>query len=134
MMVTFFLINELAKVSIYRQAAKAMKVILSTVSWMAGEYTPGLTVHIMKENLSTMNEGTVFMSGRWMIRRKEKLKTINLAAGLFFSGQKKNHELSDYFLGKLHAKGFLVISDGNGDFVIGTLKNKGLFILSRRAI
>ena len=89
MKVTFFLINELAKVSIYGQAAKAMKVILSTVSWMAGEYTPGLTVHIMKENLSTMNEGTVFMSGRWMIRRKEKLKTINLAAGLFFSGQKR---------------------------------------------
>ena len=89
MMVTFFLINELAKVSIYGQAAKAIKVILSTVSLMAGEYTPGPTVHIMKENLSTMNEGTVFISGQWMIMQKEKLKTINLAADLFFSGQKR---------------------------------------------
>ena len=43
-------------------------------------------------------------------------------------------ELNDCFTGRLNAKGVLVISDGNGDFVIGTLKNSGVFILSRRAI
>ena len=65
---------------------------------------------------------------------KGKVKNDKFGGRFIFLWPKKNRELSDYFLGKLHAKGFLVISDGNGDFVIGTLKNKVLFILSRRAI
>ena len=65
---------------------------------------------------------------------KGKVKNDKFGGRFIFLWPKKNRELSDYFSGKLHAKGFLVISDGNGDFVIGTLRNRGLFILSRRVI
>lgn len=65
---------------------------------------------------------------------KNKKKYSRFSGRFIFLWPKSNRELSDYFLGKLHAKGFLVISDGNGDFVIGTLKSSGVFILSRRAI
>lgn len=65
---------------------------------------------------------------------KSKMKFSKFGGRFIFLWPKRNRELSDYFLGKLRAKGFLVISDGKGDFVIGTLKKSGVFILSRRAI
>ena len=65
---------------------------------------------------------------------KGKVRDYKSSGRFIFLWPKKNRELSDYFSGRLSAKGFLLISDGKGDFVIGTLKNKGVFILSRRAI
>lgn len=70
----------------------------------------------------------------WSTDTPEKAKNNKFGSRFVFLWPKSNLELNEYFSGKLHAKGFMVISDGRGDFVIGTLKSRGLFILSRRAI
>ena len=70
----------------------------------------------------------------WSMDDHEKVKNNKFGGRFIFLWPKSNLELNDYFSGRLHAKGFLIVSDGRGDFVIGTLENRGVFILSRRAI
>lgn len=96
-------------------------------TWPDGSYYEGEFV----DNLRT-GKGTYV----WSMddHDKGKLKNNKYGGRFIFLWPRINLELNDYFSGTLHAKGFLVVSDGRGDFVIGTLKNRGVFILSRRAI
>lgn len=96
-------------------------------TWPDGEYYEG-------EFVDNVRTGKGIYTWSMDDHDKRKVKNNKFGGRFIFLWPRINFELNDYFTGRLNAKGFLVISDGRGDFVIGTLHNRGAFILSRRPI